>query len=180
MALNQNVDILFFGDSITAAGPWSQLLNNPAILNWGIDGDTTRNLLSRVDQLFPLNLSKLFLMIGINDLYQRVPVSIIESNLLQLFALFDKKLPNTRIYIQSTLPVDMRMLGRAVNNEDVRALNEWLKHEATQRGYAYIDLVPHFSDGNGSLLAEFTRDGVHLLPSAYKVWASAIEDDVNE
>src|SRR5262245_42410399 len=62
--------IVFLGDSITELCHWSELLQNPSVLNRGIGGDTTQDILNRVDQIYRLRPQKLFLMIGVNDLIQ--------------------------------------------------------------------------------------------------------------
>ena len=60
--------IIFLGNSITAGGEWSELLNNPNIINRGIPGDHCDGMRERLDEVLRHRPSKIFLMAGINDL----------------------------------------------------------------------------------------------------------------
>ena len=48
--------LIALGDSITAAGPWSQAFPGHSVLNAGILGNTTVDLLGRLDDLPGLHL----------------------------------------------------------------------------------------------------------------------------
>lgn len=43
--------IVFLGDSITAGADWSALFGNPCIINAGVPGATTDNIISRLDEV---------------------------------------------------------------------------------------------------------------------------------
>jgi len=43
--------LIALGDSITAAGPWSEAFPGRSVLNAGISGNTTVDLLGRLDLL---------------------------------------------------------------------------------------------------------------------------------
>ena len=63
-------EIIFLGNSITAEGKdWSTRLNNSIIRNRGIGGDTTDGVLARSGEIIDSNPTAVFLLIGINDLY---------------------------------------------------------------------------------------------------------------
>ena len=66
-------DIVFLGDSITAAGNWTSLFGISYIINAGIPGDRVYNIIdksnvSRVNSVTSSKPQKIFLMLGINDL----------------------------------------------------------------------------------------------------------------
>ena len=63
-------DIVFLGNSITQGGnDWSERLNYPNIKNRGIGGDVTDGVLSRIDEIGYFKPKAVFLLIGINDLW---------------------------------------------------------------------------------------------------------------
>ena len=67
-------DIVFLGNSITAGGKdWSERLNEPNIKNRGIGGDVTEGVLARLDELIYFKPRTVFLLIGINDLWNLTP-----------------------------------------------------------------------------------------------------------
>lgn len=60
--------IVFLGDSITEKIDWKELFSKNNILNRGIGSDTISGLINRTDSIVKLKPSKVFLMIGINDI----------------------------------------------------------------------------------------------------------------
>ena len=161
--------IVFLGDSITAGGLWEELLGEPQILNRGIGGDTTAQLVERAAGIHALAPRKLFVMIGINDLNGGVSQEETFENLKTLFDGFDREIPDTEIFLQSTLPVndDWRI---PIDPADVDAINDRLQREADTRGYTFLDLRPRFSDDDGELRHDLSNDGIHLLGPGYIVW----------
>ena len=86
-----------------------------------------------------------------------------------------EKSPRTRIYIQSVLPVNEKILGPRVNNRDVVDLNFRLKALADRRGLVYIDLYAVMLDSAGRLNRALTADGLHLNKRGYEVWKAVLE-----
>ena len=169
---NEPVKVVFLGDSITEGGYWNEIFPSVNIVNRGIGGDTTGNVLDRIDQVFKLKPEKIFLMIGVNDLNRKLGPNVAISNYIKLFDLIDKKLPTTDLYIQSVLPVNN--LWKIIDNTYIPALNVTLKDQANQRGYTYIDLHSKFSNSNGELKYNLSNDGIHLLGTGYELWRKEI------
>jgi len=168
---------VFLGDSIIEGAHWSEIFGDTRILNRGIGGDTTRDLLDRIEQVDALEPAQLFLMVGVNDLNQGVPAETTRANFRELFDGFAQRLPQTRIHVQSVLPVSGSWIG-AASNTDILALNEFLKQECASRGYAFIDLHALMSDANGALQPALSNDGIHLLGPGYRLWRDAIADQL--
>jgi lysophospholipase L1-like esterase len=165
--------VVFLGDSITEGGHWSELFRSAEVLNRGIGGDTTQDVLDRVEQIYALQPARLFLMIGVNDLNQGVAIETTLANYRELFDGFARNLPETRVFVQSVLPVSARWRTGA-KNADIDRLNEFLRAESTARGYTFVDLHAQFSDGSGALRAELSNDGIHLLGTGYMLWRDSI------
>jgi lysophospholipase L1-like esterase len=168
---------VFLGDSITEGAHWPEIFGDTRILNRGIGGDTTQDLLARIEQVYLLQPAQLFLMIGVNDLNLGVPAVTTQANFRALFDGFAAHLPQTRIHVQSVLPVSGSWMG-AARNEDILELNEFLKRECAGRGYEYIDLHALLRDANGQLPPTLSNDGIHLLGDGYRLWRDAIADRV--
>lgn len=162
-------DVLFVGDSLTEGGPWHELLQDARCKNRGIGGDTTAGLLARVGPLLAARPAQVFLMAGVNDLLQKVPVETVAANHQAMLALVQAP---TRVVLQGCLPLDPVTLGEG-DNGVIRELNERLRAIAETHGATFVDLYPLF-ERDGRLAAELSSDGLHLNGQGYMVWRDAI------
>ena len=78
--------IIFLGNSITQLGNWKKLLNDSTVINRGIAGDITFGVLKRLDDVTRRQPSKLFLLIGINDIGKDIPDAVIADNIHKIIA----------------------------------------------------------------------------------------------
>lgn len=178
-----NKHIEFFGDSLTDYGQWSEYFNNGKIVNRGIVGDDTGRLLSRVNEVG--TPSKLFIMSGINDLVEGKSVDSVVSSYDKIIATISKDSPNTKIYIESTLPINLDKYKnnypsyKEVKSSDIQTLNNDLKTIAKKYNDTFVDLYPLFI-ANGSMNSKYTVDGVHLTGAGYRVWVKGIRKYVQQ
>jgi len=171
--------IIFVGDSLTDLCEWAELLENAQIKNRGICGDTTDGILNRIDNIIEYPPQKLFLLIGINDLNQGRQVSDIIENYNLVLRKIKDNVPNTKVFIQSVLPVNYQKFQKDGVNDKVIELNLKLRELAKEFSYQYIDLFSAFLDANNELDSQYTTDGVHLNGQGYLIWKGIIEKDVN-
>lgn len=137
------------------------------MLNRGISGDTTVGVMRRIAKSTAgLDVDKLFLMIGLNDLMYRDDKEIV-SNIGDILMRLDAQ----EKFLQSILPVDK---SRKEHNNRIMIINEGLKKLCKENGYRYIDLHAHFRDAHGGLLSRLSRDGVHLNAAGYKLWSDVL------
>ena len=137
-------DIVFLGNSITAEGKdWSERLSYPNIKNRGIGGDVTAGVLARIDEITYFKPKAVFLLIGINDLWNNTPnvpsVEYISSNIIKISNVINKISPNTKIYIQTILPVE-----KEIYKENIISINSILKQAQNKNPYKIIDLYSVF------------------------------------
>ncbi len=172
---NKNA-VVFLGDSITNRCEWSELFDNPNIKNRGINGDNTYGILKRLDQITNSQPSKIFLMIGINDIIAKQELDKIIYKYRLILRGIKQSIPGNQVFIQSVLPVNNRLKLIADNNEII-ALNNRLKGLANEFKYKYIDLYSIFSTKN-QLTELYTNDGIHLNGIGYLTWKQAISEYV--
>jgi len=165
--------IIMLGNSLTEQGQWSELLQNPDVLNRGIAGDLTNGVLDRLDGIVASKPTKIFLMIGINDLLFHSPSQIL-SNYEQIIQRITTESPETALYCQSLLPVNDLVRRNGMDLADILAINQGIEQLTRQYQVTYINLHPLFTDSDGRLKAEWTKDGIHLDAPAYKVWKEAL------
>ena len=174
--------IIFVGNSITDDCEWGELFENPNVLSRGIDGNNTFDLLARGQELTRHKPSKVFFAIGTNDIAIGIPVDTIIKNLSRILQLFESESSQTKIYIQSVLPVgpNPMFIHSGHNNHGVLALNERLKMFCDDNKLTYIDLHSHFLDENGFIDPKYTNDDLHIVGEGYLLWKRLIIDYVNE
>ena len=168
-------DIVFVGDSLTSPCEWVELFGNIRVKNRGIAGDTTEDVLLRLDTVLASYPDKIFIMIGINDLSKRIPIDMVVDNYKQMMEMISEQSPGTEVYIQSVLPVTKERLTKGRNKESIITLNRRLKTLAAQFGHTYVDLFSLVATRDNHLGPGFTTDGLHLSGQGYLVWKNAIE-----
>jgi len=170
--------IIFLGDSITELGDWKKVLNDSTVINRGVGGDITRGVLRRLKDITDRSPSKVFILLGINDIGKSIPDTVIADNYLKITREIHHKCPLTAIYAQSVLPINpgLRHFPRHYHKQDhIIALNKLLAARASEGNYTYIDLFSLFADANGLLGSQYTYDGIHLRQPAYAIWADYLK-----
>ena len=111
--------IVMLGNSLTEAGPWTDLTGCLSIANRGIGGDTTAKLRDRLDEVVALQPRAIFLMIGVNDITLGVPGETTAGNLR---AILDR-LGGTgaHVFMSYVLPVTSSYGKKRINKDDPAA-----------------------------------------------------------
>ncbi len=162
-------DTVFLGDSLTEWFPLDEMFPGANIKNRGISGDTTTGVLKRLEQVTAARPSKIFLLIGTNDIGFNYPHKTIVANYDQILSRIRQESPQTTLYVQTLLPRHKRYAAK------VRALNTEIAVLARKHGCHLIDLFPAFADESGGLRREFSNDDLHLLYAGYKVWQGILQ-----
>ena len=174
-----SADIVFLGDSITHEGSWEEYFLECQTVNRGINGDTVQGVIDRLPDVLALEPKKLFLMIGVNDLNNHLPIERLKTTYEDLFDTLSTDAPNTKIFLQSILPVkDKLHFGLGAKNKDIVAVNSFLKTQAAHRGFTFIDTHSLFANEQGVLRPELSNDGLHLCGQGYAQWRDAISQFV--
>lgn len=166
-------DYVFLGNSITAGTDWAKLLNLPQAKNRGISGDITFGVLERLQDVIDGKPKKVFILIGINDISRNIPDSVILSNYKKIVSRIRKGSKKTQIYFNTLLPVNAsfeKFKNHYGKDEHIFYLNDEIR-KFTAKNVTVIDLYTQFLDKDNHLKAELTKDGLHLIPAGYKVWA---------
>lgn len=121
--------------------------------------------------------SKIFLMIGTNDLCYGRSVPNIVANYRQILERLHGELPDTEIYVQSVLPFNETIFpsNGLRTNRNIELLNVGIRRLAYDFRYPFIDLAPSLTGPDGQLPARLTSDGLHLSSAGYLVWREQIK-----
>ena len=106
-------NIVFIGNSITQGNEWCEVFNNPNILNRGISGALSSEVLENLPHFIKGNPKKIFLMIGTNE---NANPDVVIPNITSIIEIIKRDSPNTEIYIQSILPTRR-------NNDEKKHIN---------------------------------------------------------
>ena len=94
--------IVFVGDSITDFFRLNEFFHGVYIINRGIGGDTTDGVLKRLSEsVFDLSPSKVFILIGTNDIGENKSYDHIIGNIALIIDKIQNKCPEANIYLQS-------------------------------------------------------------------------------
>lgn len=168
------MNLLFLGDSITEAFPVQTFFKNHQVVNQGISGISSGELLDRMqDHWFEPQPERVFLCIGTNDLARSHPLSDIIDNQGKAIDRITRHLDeNGKIFLSSVFPTRD---NPARPNTLIDELNIQLHQLAQKKGIQYLHLNPFFKDSTLRLRHEFTDDGLHLTLQAYQYWANHLE-----
>jgi lysophospholipase L1-like esterase len=154
---------------------WNAKFGIQHIHNRGIAGDVTDGVLIRLKEIIYCKPRSVFLLIGINDIYnlhdkKEIPsVEYVANNILEIAKRIHKGSPGTHIYIQTILPTSKKYL-----KENIEHVNSIIKLNEQHGIYKVIDLHSKFINEQELMREELTTDGTHLNDSGYKVWTNFI------
>lgn len=170
--------VIFLGNSITQGGDWAALTGDSTVINRGIGADLAFNLRKRLADVTRRRPSRLFILIGINDISKDIPDAVIASEYRALVDSVKAQSPETRVYVQSILPLNPTVQNFPQHYDKqarVIAVNRLLRRMARDAGVRYVDLWPLFVDRRGLLDARLTGDGLHLNRQGYERWAAYLK-----
>ena len=98
--LNLDMDVVFFGNSITRGSCFEEYFPTLNICNLGYPGDTTDGMLLRVNQIKAVRPEKVFVMAGINGLQVQTE-EVFEKKYVTLVDSIKSAVPEAEIYLQS-------------------------------------------------------------------------------
>ncbi len=162
-------DVVMLGDSITEGADWAALLPQTRVHNHGIGGDDTVGVLRRLDLVTRAQPTKVFVMIGTNDLGKgTLTVDEIVANVKEIVTRIHIENPTTELYVQSVLP---RWHTRT---DDLRRLNDGIESVARTNDATWIDLRPLFDQGDGTMDLDLAPDALHPNAEGYRRWVEVI------
>jgi lysophospholipase L1-like esterase len=170
--------VIFLGNSITQGGDWAKLTGDSTVINRGIGADLTFGLRTRLDDVTRRKPSKLFVLIGINDISKDIPDAVIAAEYRALVDSVRAQSPETKIFVQSILPLNPSVKNFPQHYDKqarVVAVNQLLRQIARATHVTYIDLWPVFVDRQNHLDASLTGDGLHLNQLGYERWVAFLK-----
>ena len=179
-------NFLFLGDSITYFYPLEEYYDNLPVVNSGIGGNKTTDILSDMKtRVYQYNPTKVFLLIGTNDLDSNDSdiVDTTFNNIKEIIKEIKENRSEASIYVESIYPVNSLIENNTVNNRDnekIRELNKKLSNYCNGGNCTYINLYNELKDEDGNLKSNYTEDGLHLNSLGYVVVTRCLLPYLNE
>lgn len=173
--------IVMLGDSHTEfGGDWKlRLRTGRRVVNRGIIGDDAKGILGRLGQVCPGRPKAIFFECGANDLSHGLSTREVAEGVIKTIEAIRRQTPTSILVVQSMFPINEsfgrweRLKGKT---DDIPVINAEVEEYCKQNGIAYMDMFSLLKcPENNSMRKEYCKDGLHLLPAGYDVWASVIQ-----
>jgi lysophospholipase L1-like esterase len=167
--------LVMLGDSITEGGNWDEWFPDSRVVNRGIGGELSGQVLARLHTAIDRPRA-VFLLIGTNDLAFDIPQQEIAHNVESILATIERTAPGTPVVVQSVMPRALAF------RDEILALNQRYRDvvAAAPEHARYLDLWPALATPEGALRPELTEDKLHLNGSGYVEWVEALRPILTE
>ncbi|MCR5709626.1 MAG: hypothetical protein K6G79_04000 [Bacteroidales bacterium] len=168
--------IVMLGNSLNNNALWNELFPFGYVINRGISGDVVDGVHQRLGEVIADAPQKIFVVTATNDFINDTTATALSvwEKYESLIRDIRRELPETTLYIQSTLPLNPKSKFYPGFNERADELNKLLEAGSDRYDYIYLDIAAELSDENGDLRDEYTVDGIHLSAAGYFQWASVL------
>ena len=174
--LNLDADVVFYGNSLTYESDFRDYFPNLKIVNLGCNMDMLDDLINRVYMIRTVNPKRIFVLGGINY-FKETPIDSFYKKYQTLVDSITLQNPKAKVFLQSLLPVNPTIgVGTIYSDciDKIKNANEIICKIANEKGCEYVDLYSAYQV-NDTLPSKFTRDGLHLFPDYYSIWAASIK-----
>ena len=160
--------VVFLGDSLTQGGDWAGWFPELNAVNLGIGGNTTGDVLARLESVVTVGPDEIVLLIGTNDLSLRHSVESLVRNIQSILVDLRRELPGSRMLVQSIMPRGREFADR------IREANIHLRQFSATIHAQFLDLWPALALEDGELNPTFSDDRLHLNDAGYDTWLSEL------
>lgn len=181
------VGLLFLGDSITegwagkGARVWQEILAAYQPANFGIGGDTTQNLIWRIEQgeLDGLQPKLVVLLIGTNNSASHNAAEIVAAD-TKIVRLIRRKLPDAKLVLMAIFPRGPRknrdgsLDDGVARMKTITAVNTQLAALGQDPAVHFLDIGSRFYDATGRIPDALMPDQLHPSEAGYVLWADAL------
>ena len=174
-----DIDVVFFGDSITnkwrdVPDLWNSRYEPIKAVNFGINGIGIEHVLWRIEngELDGITPKIVVLMIGTNNTNRKDPMSIVRG-IRHLVDVIHAKQPAAKVLLISILPRDRP--NEADRSRIIDAVNPALNKLDNGGSVRVLNIHHKYLAADGTLKADLFTDRLHLTAAGYQVWADAMQ-----
>ena len=168
---------VFLGDSITDFYDLEKYYDDLPVVNSGVNGNSTTDILNNMNErVYRYNPTKVFLLIGTNDITKDRSSNQIVNNISKIVKRIKKNRPSTKIYVISIYPVNnsdnskiKKDMVKNRTNKQIKEINSKLKEKVKTLDVNYINMYDKLVDKNDNLKLEYTTEGLHISDKGYDI-----------
>ncbi|XP_037402564.1 platelet-activating factor acetylhydrolase IB subunit beta-like [Pygocentrus nattereri] len=171
-------DVLFVGDSMMQLMQqqevWKELFSPLHVLNFGISGDTTCNVLWRLQngELHNIRPKVVVVWVGTNN-YQHTAEQV-AGGVMEIVQLLVNQLQHTKVILMGLLPRGEKPNLLRQKNAEV---NRLLQASVSRlKPVQFLDLSLGFVHSDGTILSRDMFDYLHLTASGYRRVAKTLHE----
>lgn len=170
-------NIVFLGDSITDFYNLNTFYGGLPVINSGTAGKKAYEIVQELkERVYIYNPTKVFLMIGTNDLSHRTDEEIVKD-IKTIIKSINKNRPNAMVYVESIYPINDDTSNEKISdwmvgdrtNERISNLNIKIKEMCKKEKITYIDIYNLLIDEKGLLNIDYTVEGLHINEEGYEI-----------
>ena len=166
--------IMFVGNSITNMHSWFEAFDShQEVVGRGNSGGFAYEVLDNLESYIDNKPSKLFLMIGTNDVSSGISYQLTAKRIEAIARRVRLESPETEVYLQTILP---RSSNAKPDYELCNALVKQFVEELNDPKVHHINLSEVCAPLNGN--STWSYDGLHPRPIGYAAWSRHIQDYV--
>ncbi|XP_028451292.1 platelet-activating factor acetylhydrolase IB subunit alpha2 isoform X2 [Perca flavescens] len=171
-------DVLFVGDSMVQLMQqfevWRELFSPLHALNFGIAGDTTCNVLWRLQNGELENICPKVVVLWVGTNNHEHTAEQVAGGILAIAQLLTSRLPKAKIVVLGLLPRGERPNPLREKN---MAVNGYLRSWLPRLGRAQLlDVSGDFVHSDGAISLQDMFDFLHLTPTGYRTMAKPLSD----
>lgn len=183
----QGLRIVFLGNSITEnwVSYHGEFFTRNNYIGRGISGQTSYNFLLRFrEDVIDLNPDLVIINVGTNDVAENsgpYDEDITINNLMSMVEL--AQVHNIKVILTSVLPAGQFSWRKSITDapEKIFKLNSRIKQYAKDKQLQYVDYYKNMISKDGrSMIAEYTKDGVHPTVAGYLVMEAMIQKAIKK
>ncbi|MCM1108106.1 MAG: GDSL-type esterase/lipase family protein [Clostridium sp.] len=191
LPLCQEGDIVFIGNSITNMMNWYEAFGSQQNIHGrGNSGGYTQEILDNLESMIAGNPSKVFLMIGTNDLGtagDTYAPALVAQRIQLIISRIRTEAPGATVYYESILPSLNGNRTKEKTETTNGLVKAWIEKQNDNQ-IVYVDLYSRLAAANGALnnttasasTTSFSWDGLHLTQKGYRVWMETIKEYVGQ
>lgn len=140
--------------------------------NFVLQNGTKGTMLEAVSQK---EYDRIYLMFGINELGWPYKESFV-NYYTTIINTLKGRFPNSKIYVQSILPMVEKRTDEIYNNDKIKLFNTYIEEVAANTGVNYIEVGVSVADETGALPENASNDGIHLNKEFCFKWAKYLKE----
>lgn len=147
-----------------------------SVTNLAVTASTSSSALQSASKAASIHPKSVFIMTGTNDI-QSGSVDLFSKTYDSILSTIEVESPGTKIYAETLFPVNWTAFPQlqAIDNASVASFNSAIRGVvSTHPNVVLLDFNASFTDSDGNMKKEISKDGMHLNQSGYKIWGNLL------